>query len=228
MKKTSVSRIAQSAMMLSLATVLAVVCANIPFLNLPFGGGFTVASMLPVVVIAYRFGTGWGLFSAFVYSCIQMVLGALTGGGYVIALFTVGSDDFLGYGAGIAILLLDYGLAYTVLGFGGVFRRMKNRTLGLCLGCLLAVTLRYLVHIVSGTIFFGYCAEWFFSQEGFYTVGKFILDHVSGLALSILYSAFYNGLYMIPEIVITTVAAGIVSRLPVIRAAALDKTGKSV
>jgi thiamine transporter ThiT len=35
--------------------------------------------------------------------------------------------------------------------------------------------------------------------------------------LAVIYSIFYNGLYMIPEIVITAVAALIVGRLPVIK-----------
>ena len=44
MNQQKVRKLTVSAMMLALATVLAIVCAYIPFLNLPFGGGFTVAS----------------------------------------------------------------------------------------------------------------------------------------------------------------------------------------
>ena len=50
-----------TSMLLALAAALAFACAYIPFLNLPFGGGFTVASMLPVVLIAYMYGTRWDL-----------------------------------------------------------------------------------------------------------------------------------------------------------------------
>ena len=72
-------RLTVSAIMLASATVLAAICALIPFLHLPFGGGFTVASMLPVVLIAYMYGTKWGLFSAFTYSVIQIVLDLMAG-----------------------------------------------------------------------------------------------------------------------------------------------------
>ena len=211
-------RLTTSAVLLALAMVLAMVCALIPFLNLPFGGGFTVASMLPVVIISYMYGMKWGFFSAAIYSVIQVVMDLYLGkGSTLIALFMPNSEDFMGIGAAIAILIIDYLVAYTLLGFGGAFRKMKNKTLALTLGVVLALSLRYLAHIVSGYIFYGAWAEWFFTQENFYAIGGWILDTFSGEGLAIVYSIFYNGLYMIPEIVITAVAAVIVSRLPVIK-----------
>ncbi len=212
----NVKFITTSAVMLALATALAMVCAVIPFLNLPFGGGFTVASMLPIILIAYMYGVRRGLCCAFAYSLIQILLGAFTGGGYIISLFTVGSDNYQGIFAGVCIVLMDYILAYTVLGFGGLFRFLDKR-LALVVGTLVALSLRYLVHIVSGAIFFGVWAEWFFAQDGFYAIGRVILDHFSGAGLSIVYSIFYNGLYMIPEIIITTIAASLIAGLPMIK-----------
>ena len=205
--------------MLALAMVLAMVCALIPFLNLPFGGGFTVASMLPVVIISYMYGMKWGFFSAAIYSVIQIVMDLYLGkGSTIMALFMPNSEDFMGFGAAIAILIIDYLVAYTLLGFGGAFRKViKNKALALMLGVVLALSLRYIAHIVSGYIFYGAWAEWFFSQENFYAIGGWILEHFSGNALAVIYSIFYNGLYMIPEIVITAVAALIVGRLPVIK-----------
>ena len=219
MTQQKIRRLTVSAMMLSLATVLAIVCAYIPFLNLPFGGGFTVASMLPIVIVAYMYGTKWGLFTSACYSVIQILLSLTQGaGGTVMALFMPASDDFMGYGKGVLVIFIDYVIAYTVLGFGGIFRnKIKNKTGALVLGVVVALSLRYLAHIISGYIFYGTWAEWFFTQEGFYSVGGFILDSFSGNMLSLVYSVFYNGLFMIPEIVITAVAAALVSRIPQIR-----------
>ena len=220
MKRTEqTKRLTTSAVMLALAMVLAMVCALIPFLNLPFGGGFTVASMLPVVIISYMYGMKWGFFSAAIYSVIQIVMDLYLGkGSTIMALFMPNSEDFMGFGAAIAILIIDYLVAYTLLGFGGAFRKViKNKLLALTLGVVLALSLRYIAHIVSGYIFYGAWAEWFFSQENFYAIGGWILEHFSGNALAVIYSIFYNGLYMIPEIVITAVAALIVGRLPVIK-----------
>ena len=218
-KKFNTERLTTSAVMLALATALAMVCAIIPFLNLPFGGGYTIASMLPIVVISYMFGTKWGFFCAGVYSVIQIVMDLYLGkGSTIMALFTPNSDDFMGYGVAVAILVIDYLIAYTLLGFGGVFRnKIKNKTLALLLGTVLALSLRYVAHICSGFIFYGAWAEWFFTQENFYSIGGWILDTFSGKWLSLAYSVFYNGLYMVPEIIITAVASIGVSKIPNIK-----------
>ena len=203
-------------MMIAIATVLAVVCQLGPFLNLPFCGGFTIASMLPIVLVSYMYGIGWGVGAAFTYAVVQMLLGAST----VTAFFLPTSDNYAGsIGAAIGICLIDYVLAYTVLGLGGVFRKMKSKTAAIVLGVVLALSLRYIAHIISGYIFFGAWAEWFFTQEGFYTIGNTILGAFSGKALSLVYAVFYNGLFMIPEIIITAIIAIPISRIPAVRRA---------
>ena len=217
--KRDTQRLTTSAVMIALATILAMVCAIIPFLNLPFGGGFTVASMLPIVIISYMYGVRWGLFSAGVYSVIQIVMDLYLGkGSTLIALFLPSSDGFMGYGAAIAILLIDYVIAYSMIGLGGIFRnKIRNKTTSLALGVAFALSLRYVAHIVSGFIFYGAWAEWFFSQEGFYSIGGWVLDNFNGQGLALIYSVFYNGLYMIPEIVITVIVAIAIAKIPVIK-----------
>ena len=213
-------RLTASAVMIALAAVLAIVCALIPFLNLPFGGGFTIASMLPIVLVSYMYGLKWGFFVSATYSLLQMLMDLALGtsASVIMALFMPTSDGYMGAFAGISIILLDYLVAYTVLGVGGVFRnRIKSKALALSLGSVLALSLRYIAHILSGAIFYGAWAEWFFSQEGFYKIGEGILANFSGWGLALIYSVFYNGLYMIPEIIITAVAAVLVSRIPYIK-----------
>ena len=70
-------RLTESAMLLALAIVLELVSKMI-IPEMPFGGQITLVSMLPVVLIAYRHGTKWGLVSAFTYALLEMVLGAKT------------------------------------------------------------------------------------------------------------------------------------------------------
>ncbi len=195
-------RMVTSAMLIALATVLSILQ---PF-ALPFGGGITIASMMPIVLIAFVYGTKYGLFSGFVFSLIQMLLGAKT----VAAFFLPGDSQMLVWQA-VCVCLLDYVIAYTVIGFGGIFAgKLKSEYLSVCLGSVFALALRYLVHIVSGTVFFGAWAEWFFSQEGFYRIGQTILTTFSGDALAVVYSVFYNGLYMLPEILITALLTPVV------------------
>ena len=213
MHNTKTMRLAQTAMMIAIATVISLISEFIPFLQLPFGGTFTLASMLPIVIVAYRYGTKWGLFSAFAYSIVQLLIGFKT----VTAFFLPGDSQMLVWQA-ILVCLIDYVVAYTVLGFGGIFRnRIKNPSLALCLGSIVALVLCYIAHIISGAIFFGTWAEWFFTQEGFYQIGQWVMTAFQGNSLAWAYSVFYNGLYMVPEIVITAVVALIAGRLPQIR-----------
>ena len=215
MKKENKNRtqaITVSAIMIAFAVSISAICAVMPFLNLPFGGGFTIASMLPIILVAYMYGTRWGLITAFVYSLLQMLLGFNT----VSAFFLPGDSQMVWWRA-VLVVLIDYIIAYTVLGFGGVFRQKFGRTRALVFGSVLAISLRYLAHIVSGAVFFGAWAEWFFTQDGFPAWGKAILDTFSGDALATVYSIIYNGTYMIPEIIITAIVACFVVRIPQIK-----------
>lgn len=213
-------RLTLSAIMIALATALAVICGLIPGLSLPYGGSFTIASMLPIVIVSYIFGMKWGLFTSLTYALIQMILDILMGKSSVIlALFLPVEEGGQPLIFAIAIILIDYILAYGILFIGGAFRKMQSRALGVTLGALIATTGRYFCHILSGYIFYGAYAEWFFSSpENFPAeMGQKILSIFDGQALALVYSAVYNGLYMLPEIVITTIAAVIVSRIPQIR-----------
>ncbi len=202
-------RMVESGILIAMAMVLALVSKVLPF-HLPFGGSITLVSMLPIVLLSYRYGVKWGLFSSFIYSLLQIIISFDD-----VKAFFVPQDYKMT--ASIGIIFLDYIAAYTALGIGGIFRnRFKKASSALVMGSVAALMLRYIIHIISGTIFFGAWAEWFFTQEGFYKIGQTILDTFSGNSLALVYSIFYNGLYMVPEIVITAVAAGVVGAVPVI------------
>lgn len=208
---TKTKRITESAMLLAIAIVLELLSKTlIP--EMPFGGQLTVVSMLPVVLISYRHGVKWGIFSGVVYAVLEMALGAKT----VSAAFLPG---YFGDGAmifnALLMCLLDYVVAFTVLGVGGLFRdRIKNPGVSLMCGAIVALSLRYLAHILSGYILFGSYAEWFFTQEGFPAWGAQLVETLSPALLSLTYSVVYNGFYMIPEIVLTAVVAVLLGKVP--------------
>ena len=204
-------RLTESAMLLALAIVLEFVSKMfIP--EMPFGGQITLVSMLPVVLISYRHGVKWGFVSAFAYALIEMLIGMKT----VSAAFLPG---YFGDGAmivnALAMCLLDYVLAFTLLGLGGIFRnKIQKPGLSLMCGSLVALGARYLSHILSGYILFGSYAEWFFTQEGFPAWGASLVGSLGGQMLSIVYSVVYNGMYMVPEILITAIVALLLGRVP--------------
>ena len=204
-------RLTESAMLLALAIVLELVSKMI-IPEMPFGGQITLVSMLPVVLISYRHGVKWGLVAACTYALLEMVLGAKT----VAAAFQPG---YFGDSAmivnGIIMCVLDYLVAFTVLGLGGIFRnRIKNSGVSLMCGSLVALGTRYVAHIVSGYILFSGWAEWFFTQDGFPGWGAKLVESLSPGVLGFVYSLVYNGMYMVPEILFTAIAALLLTRVP--------------
>lgn len=207
--------------MIAIATVIALICDYIPFLNLPFGGTITIASMLPIIIVSYMFGVKWGLFTAFTYSIVQIIISLTHGAsGTVAGLFL--PDSGFTVIMGIIIILLDYIAAYTSLGLGGLFRNViKNKTASLVVGGTVALVVCYAFHVLSGAIFYGQWAEWFFTDTIIkdWAISKAIMNNLSGATLSLVYSIIYNGCYMIPEIVITAGVGAAVSIIPQIRKA---------
>ena len=197
--KPNTKKLVVSAVMLSLATILSM----LKLWEMPWGGSITLFSMLPIVIVGFMYGTKWGLLTALTGSLLQMLLGATM------------SQAFAGL-EGINVVymaVLDYMVAFTVLGLGGIFKNsVKNQYVALLLGAFVAVFLRYIAHFASGAILWGDYAEWFFSDpEAFCSfapaLSKSIMDNFSGNGLACIYSAIYNGCYMIPEIVITCIGA---------------------
>ena len=106
-----------------------------------------------------------------------------------------------------------------MLGLGGIFRdRIHSRPKALACGALVALAARYICHILSGYILFSSYAEWFFTQDGFPAWGLQLVETLSPTVLGITYSIVYNGMYMIPEIILTCLAALALGKIPQITA----------
>ena len=133
--QTPVRRLVESAIMVALAVVLSL----IKLAELPYGGSVTCASMLPILVIAYRNGPLWGLGSGLVFSVVQLVTGLS-----VLSYVT-------GWQSVLAVILLDYIFAFVVSGLGGLFRKQgRSQETALIFGALLVSVLRFFFHVVSG------------------------------------------------------------------------------
>ena len=208
---TKTRRLTESAMLLAVAIVLEIVSKMfIP--EMPFGGQVTLVSMLPVVLISYRHGVRWGLVAGAGYALLEMALGAKT----VAAAFQPGYfGDGVLLGNALIMCLLDYLVAFTVLGLGGAFRnRIQSAGGGLAAGAVLALGARYAAHIASGYILFSGWAEWFFTQDGFPAWGAKLVQTLSPQMLGLVYSVVYNGMYMLPELLLTAAASLLVAKIP--------------
>lgn len=202
-------RLTESAMLLAVAIILELI-AKMFIPEQPFGGQLTIASMLPIVLVSYRHGMKWGFVTAFAYSLLEMAIGGKT----VAAAFQPGYfGDGTMIGNAIIMCALDYIVAYTLLGLGGIFRnRIKKPGVALACGSVVALGARYAAHVLSGYILFSSWAEWYFTQEGFPAWGAKLVESLSPEMLGFVYSLVYNGMYMIPEMIITAVAAVLLAR----------------
>ena len=182
----------EAALMIALATGL----SEIQFpLMWTHGGAITLLSMLPIVMMGLRHGAKWGAGTAFIYSLIQFVLG-ISNLAYCATL-----------GAQIGCVLLDYLLAFTVLGLADLFSKpFKSRAAGVCVGTAVVCLLRFVCSFLSGYIVwkdYDYAVEWLTNFEW----GANFINSMGQDALCWFYSFVYNLSYMLPETILTVIGA---------------------
>ena len=154
-KSTSQTKIiAEASVIIALTVILKDILP--PIYRLPQGGSVTAASMVPLLWFSLRRGLRSGLEACTVYGLVHMALP----GSYIV---------------GPVQALLDYPVAFGILGLAGMFR--KQPLIGVCIG----IFGRFLSHFVSGVVFF---AE--------YAPGD-----------PVIYSAMYNGGYLFIELVVS-------------------------
>lgn len=163
---TKVKRIVFSAMAIALATVIATVL-KLP--SLPYGGSITLFSMLVICLVGYWYGPATGIIAAVTYGILQFITGP-----YIVH---------------PAQVVLDFPLAFGALGLSGFFHNKKH---GLLIGYIVGVTGRFIVHCISGMIFYtAYVGE------------------LKGNIAAILGGYVYNLSYILPEAVLTIVLISI-------------------
>lgn len=156
----------------------AIILDIVPFLNFKIwaqGGSISLA-MIPIFMIAFRYGFKGGLTAGLLFGILQIAVG----NAYILV-------PLQG--------ILDYGVAFTALGFAGVVAkqiqkniRLKNNKKALVyiiLGVFIGIVLRFIAHFFAGAVFFG--------------------TAVDGMSKWI-YSFLYNASYMGPSFLICVLA----------------------
>lgn len=145
--------LAEMAIFVALATALSLIVVY----TLPQGGSITAASMVPILWLALRRGPKVGITAGVLYGIIQLII--------------------LPYVIDPVQLLLDYPLAFGVLGFAGFFSKKP------VLGAAVGISGRFMMHFIAGVVYWApvYAP----------TLNPFA------------YSAVYNGSYLLPEFLIS-------------------------
>jgi thiamine transporter len=159
--------LAEIAIFTALATALSMIVVYV----MPQGGSITLASMVPIIWLALRRGPKVGVATAILYGGIQFMI--------------------LPYAIDPVQVLLDYFLAFGVLGLAGFFPKYP------ILGAGIGVGLRFVMSFISGVV---YWAPIYAPNINPY-----------------IYSAVYNGSYLLPELVITVFVVGLLQASKTLR-----------
>ena len=123
----------------ALCLALSFALSYVKLFSMPMGGSVTLCSMLPLMAYAYRFGVPKGLLAGLAYGLLQL----LQKPEIVHPLQ----------------LILDYPLAFMMLGFAGLMRSRADadtsKAWRLPAGIVVGGLLRMACHIVTGAVFFG-------------------------------------------------------------------------
>lgn len=177
MSRNSKTRIlVEGAMLIALATVL----SYLKIFEMPFGGSITL-EMLPLVIMGLRRGPKWGCLTGFVHGLLQMIISFSN----VMYCATLISQ--------IGCILLDYLLAFSVLGLAPLFASLlkNNKKIGFIVGSVCVCILRFLCSFLSGWLLWGS-----YAPEGMNAA---------------YYSLVYNGAYMLPDTIILAVVVAILA-----------------
>lgn len=120
----SIHLIVNIALMLGLAIIL----HQVRLYHMPQGGSITLGGMVPLLLLAYRYGPGVGALGGFLFGLINMI-----------------QDPYILHPVQV---LFDYPLPYMAMGLAGLF---PQRILP---GTALAFFTRLICHVISGVVFF--------------------------------------------------------------------------
>ena len=195
-KKFSTKAIVEIAIFAAIAVSLDFIQGSF-FKGIWANGGSLGIAMVPIFIIAYRRGLLSGLLCGLIVSIVQML-----GGIYVIQGATFDNAFMQAMGPFIQIML-DYVLAYTVVGFAGCFaglyakgKDIKTKILWIVIGSFVGGFLKFLCHFFAG-----------FFWLNMYNKPFWGVDDTTWV-----YSLIYNGTYCIPNAILCSIIMGLIAK----------------
>lgn len=113
---------------ISLLLAMSIVLQYLRIYHFPQGGAVTLGSMIPLLLISFRYGAGIGIFA-----------------GFIFGLITILQDPFILHPVQV---LFDYPLPFMAMGLAGFFPK------SFILGTIISFTGRFICHFISGFVFF--------------------------------------------------------------------------
>lgn len=162
----------------ALCVALSFVLSCVRLYRMPTGGSVTPGSMLPLMLFSAAYGVGPGMMAGLVYGVLQYLQG--------------------GWWLNVWQFLLDYLLAFTVLGLAGIAHGKSDKWLYLAIP--LAAAMRALCAFLAGLM-------WVADTP----VAELVIGSWQ-FSTPVLYSLVYNGAYLIPDTLICLLLAALAGK----------------
>lgn len=146
-----------------------------------YGGSITLASFVPLIIYTFYFGFARGLICGLIYGVLQFIQSP-----YILT---------------PATFLLDYLLAFASISLACIFSKVtKKSSSAILLGTTCVYAFRFLMHFLSGIIYFNMGAIWVSLPS----------------ESAIIYSLLYQIVYLIPDYLLCLIVIFFLSRYKVI------------
>lgn len=113
---------------LALMLAMTIILHQLRLYHFPQGGSVTLGSMVPIILVSYRYGAPVGVLMGFMCGLVVLM-----------------QDPFILHPLQV---IFDYPLPYMVIGLAGLWKDHRN------LSTFVAFTGRFLAHFISGVVFF--------------------------------------------------------------------------
>ena len=165
--------------------IIVAAAIGLSYIKIPIGlefggfGGSIDLVMIPLIIYAIRRGLGWGLAAGLVFGTLKFFMAG-----------------------GVAVnwqsMLLDYSLAYMMVGLAGIVPGAVKSSPRSAAAALIGCLGRFVIHFISGiTIYAEYMPEEFFNMT---------------MTNTWFYSLLYNGSYMLPNTILAVVVCWLIAK----------------
>ena len=167
------------------AAIIVALAIGLSYLKIPTGlafggfGGSVDLVMIPLIVFAIRRGPIWGLATGLAFGTLKFFLAE-------------------GFAINVWSMLLDYSLAYMMVGLAGFIPAARKSIPLSALAAFIGCLGRFVIHFISGvTIYAEYMPETFFDMT---------------MTSPAFYSLLYNGSYMLPNTILAVLICALITK----------------
>lgn len=156
----TLNRLISTGLLISISLILSKIEISAFFIS---GGSITLFSMVPIIIISFRYGYKWGALSGCVFGFLHLLTTNIKFQGINIKSIFIS-------------ILLDYIICYSIIGLSSFFKYSSNIKHNLVFGVVFSFFFKFIIHTLSGILIWS----------------SFYNSFIAALTHSISYNALYS------------------------------------